>query len=116
MAIKTNINGVDYELATTLRVAYKVQGQHNHKPYAEVFKDIGNMGIEEQIDILYAAFECANADAKIIMPQQMFRSYYLDNVNLKELMEQLQAVIRGITGDVDESESQGQAVDTVEGN
>ena len=34
----TTINGTEYSLGTTLRVAYKVQGQHNHKPYTEVFQ------------------------------------------------------------------------------
>ena len=36
--IKTHVCGRDVDLATTLRVAYQVQGQHNHKPYAEVFQ------------------------------------------------------------------------------
>ena len=41
--VTTTINGVDYELATTLRVAYKVQGQHNHAPYSKVFSEISDM-------------------------------------------------------------------------
>ena len=30
------INGSEYTLACNLRVAYELQGQHNHKPYSEI--------------------------------------------------------------------------------
>lgn len=30
------LNGTEYPLATTLRVAYKIQGQHNHKAYSKI--------------------------------------------------------------------------------
>jgi len=106
----TVIDGQEYPLATTLRVAYMVQGQHNHKPYTEVFKNIGDMTVEDQIGILYAAFCCANPgvqDPKTgkMRPQftrEEFQNYYLDNYNLKDLMDQLQGVIKGIMGTTDE--------------
>ena len=94
--ITTNINGVDYELATTLRVAYKVQGQHNHAPYSKVFSEIGDMCIEDQIGILYCAFQVGNPNS--IMSKQSFVDYYLDNMNLKQIMDQLKQVIQEITG------------------
>lgn len=97
--IKTHVCGKDVDLATTLRVAYQVQGQHNHKPYAEVFQGIGEIGVEQQIDILYAAFECANPILKQEITKQKFRDYYLDNYNLKDLMSQLQEVVKGIMGE-----------------
>lgn len=107
MELFTTIDGHEYPMATNLRVAYEVQGQHNHKPYAEVFKDIGNMGVEQQIDILFASFKCANPDVasegkvKSIdtITKQKFRDYYLDNYNLKDLMDQLQAIVKGIMGE-----------------
>ena len=122
--IKTHVCGRDVDLATTLRVAYQVQGQHNHKPYAEVFKGIGEMGVEQQIDILYAAFECANPILKQEITKQKFRDYYLDNYNLKDLMSQLQEVVKGIMGEdsLDDSgesteiEGEDAAEDGVEGN
>lgn len=112
-----NIDGQEYPLATTLRVAYEVQGQHNHKPYAEVFKDIGNMGVEQQIDILFAAFKCANGDMvkNKEMTQTKFREYYLDNCNLKDLMDQLQAIVKGIMGEDEDSET-GDEETTAGGN
>ena len=95
----TVINGVEYPLATTLRVAYLVQGQHNHKPYTEVFKDIGDMSIEDQIGIIYCAFKCANTDSTVIMTKQNFIDYYLDNFTLKEVINQLQEIVKGIMGE-----------------
>lgn len=95
----TTINGVEYPLATTLRVAYLVQGQHNHKPYTEVFKDIGDMSIEDQIGIIYCAFKCANTDSTVTIPKQNFIDYYLDNFTLKEVINQLQEIVKGIMGE-----------------
>lgn len=110
------INGTDYPLATTLRVAYKVQGQHNHKAYSKVFAEIGDMTLEDQIGILFAAFQVANPEVK--MTQDQFLNYYLDNFNLKIVMDQVKEVIQGIMG-VDDSEvSQSDAVEgaTEQGN
>ena len=122
--IKTHVCGRDVDLATTLRVAYQVQGQHNHKPYAAVFQGIGEMGVEQQIDILYAAFECANPILKQEITKQKFRDYYLDNYNLKDLMSQLQEVVKGImgedalgdSGEYTEIEGEDAAEDGGEGN
>lgn len=109
------INGVDYPLATSLRVAYKVQGQHNHKAYSKVFAEIGDMALEDQINILYAAFQVANPEAK--MTQREFLDYYLDHFNLKVVMDQVKEVIQGIMGmDDDELRSNPGAESTEQGN
>jgi hypothetical protein len=97
--LTVEINGREYPLATTLRVAYKIQGQHNHKPYTEVFKQMGDMHVEDQIGIMYAAFECANPKEALTLKRKDFENYYLDNYNLKDLMNQLQGVIKGIMGE-----------------
>ena len=97
--LNVQINGVEYPLATTLRVAYKVQGQHNHKPYTEVFKSIGDMHLEDQIGILYAAFECANPTEVFKIKRQDFLDAYLDTYNLKVMMNHIQDVIKGIMGE-----------------
>lgn len=111
------INGTEYELATTLRVAYKVQGQHNHKPYTEVFKNLGDMTLEDQINILYAAFQCANPDAAKTLTAQKFLDYYLDNYNLKIVMAQLQSVVKGIMGtEGEDDEAEGEAPEGDSGN
>ena len=97
--VTVTIKGVEYPLATSLRVAYKIQGQHNHKPYTEVFKSIGEMHLEDQIGILYAAFECANPNEVGMIKRQDFLDAYLDTYNLKVMMDHIQTVIRGIMGE-----------------
>ncbi len=96
----TVINNVEYPLATTLRVAYEIQGQHNHKPYAEVFKGVGEMPVEQQIGMIYASYLCAarTAGSESIMTRNAFQDYYMDNFNLKDLMDQLQGIVQGIMG------------------
>lgn len=109
--VTTNIKGVEYVLATTLRVAYKVQGQHNHMAYSKVFAEIGDMCIEDQIGILFCAFQVGNPD--VLMSKQTFVDYYLDSMNLKQIMDQLKAVIQKITGF---EESGDQAPQVSQGN
>ena len=91
------INGTEYTMATTLRVAYKVQGQHNHKAYSKVFSEIGDMTLEDQIGILFASFQVGNPESR--MSQKDFLDYYLDNFNLKVIMDQVKEVIQGIMGE-----------------
>lgn len=104
--------GTQYELASTLRVAYMVQGQHNHQPYAEVFKGVGDMNVEDQIGIIYCAFICANPMMKQEWSRQKFQDYYLDNLNLKDLMVQLQELIKAITGGDEDAEESQETTDT----
>ena len=96
------IHGKEYELASTLRVAYEMQKQNNHKAYSEIFKGLGDMKIEDQIGLLYCAFKVANPDDAKTFTAQMFTEYYLDNYTLKDIMTQLKAVIQGITGESDD--------------
>lgn len=100
------INGVEYALDTTLRVAYKVQGMNNHKPYSKVFEELGDMLLEKQIEILYVAFQIANPEFAREFTQNMFFNYYLEHFNLKEVMAQLKSVVQGVLGESDE-EPQG---------
>lgn len=92
------IAGVEYPLAATLRVAYKIQGQHNHKPYSDVFSGVGKMPLEQQINILYAAFQVANPEASQTINQQKFLDYCLDNMKLKAMLEMIGELIKGIMG------------------
>lgn len=109
--LSINYMGTDYSLATNLRVAYNVQGQHNHKPYTEVFKNIGDMTVEDQLGIIYCSFKCANPDT--IVTREQFQNYLLDNMNLKDMLDVLQSIIKGIMGTDDEPE---QAVTADSGN
>lgn len=99
------IDGKEYPLATTLRVAYIIQGQNNHKPYTEVFQGIDKMPVENQVDMIYAAFKCANPVIAAEMSCNKFRDYFLDHMNLKDLMDLLQGLVEGIMGKSSESET-----------
>ena len=96
--MKIIINGTEYDVAATLRVAYKLQGYNNHKPYMEIIQGIGDMPVEKQIEIMYAAFEVANPEATQIYTLQKFRDYYLDHVTAKELLDQVQTVLSELLG------------------
>ena len=98
MSTFITLKGTEYELATTLRVAFKVQGQHAHKPYAEIFASLGGMKIEEQINIAYQAFAIANPDEAKVITEKVFLDSFLDTYNVGELMEILEAIIEGIMG------------------
>nr|DAF09628.1 MAG TPA: hypothetical protein [Caudoviricetes sp.] len=86
----------ELECATTLRVAYLIQGQHNHKPYTEIFENVGNMTVEQQIGIIYAAVKAKNKDLDIRLGD--FVNEYLDTYDLGTLMEQIKEIISGIMG------------------
>ena len=113
--LTTVINGTEYTLATTLRVAYMVQGENNHKPYSKVFSDLGDMCIEDQIGILYCAFKVANPD--VLMPKKTFIDFYLDNTTIKQIMDQLKVLIQAITGvtDLDDA-TESAGTEDVQGN
>lgn len=115
----TIINGREYSLATNLRVAYELQGCNNHKPYTEVFKEIGDMTLEKQLEMLYVAFKVANPDVALTLSKNDFCNYYYDHYNLGDMMNQLQGVIRGITGEDEPSTDQtanDENQETSEGN
>lgn len=96
--LSINLFGQEYALSNKLRVAYRVQGQHDHKPYTEVFSGVGDMPIEDQIGIVYESFWCANPEARDKISRQQFLEEYLDKYDVKALMEQLREIIQGIMG------------------
>lgn len=96
--LKVIINDREFPLAATLRVAYKIQGQHGHKSYMEVFKDMENMILEHQIGMLWAAFEVANPEEAKTITQIGFQNWCLDNMDLNDLMEKLSALSQTMLG------------------
>ena len=102
------INGEVYPLATTLRVAFKIQSQNEHRPYSEVFQELAEMPVEKQVDMVFASFATANPEVAATFSLIPFRDYFLDNFNIKELMEILGSIINGIMGKDDEDEVEGE--------
>lgn len=94
--IQLTIGETDYTLATSLRVAYVIQGMNNHKAYLDVFKEIDKMTIEKQVEFLYAAYSVAATDTP--MPKNDFLNICLDNLDLSGVMGAIKQIIEGITG------------------
>lgn len=88
----------DFCLATNLRVAYNVQGQHNHKSYMEIFKGVDSMTLEDQIGILYEAAKVGTPDFNL--KRNEFFELYLDNAdsNVTNLMRILKQIFEGVLG------------------
>lgn len=82
--------GHKYEMAETLRVAFKIQELNKHKPYTQVFKEMGDMPIEQQIKILYAAFDLANPG---VASELEFRDYCLDNLGMEQFTQALEDLV-----------------------
>lgn len=108
-SISIMINGREYPLSATLRVAYKIQGQHNHKSYIHIFSEVGEMPVEQQINILWAAFEVANPEEAKTLTQVGFLNYCLDNMQLKDLTDLLKRIFSVMMGqDLDKAEEAGE--------
>lgn len=99
---KIAINGVEYTLSDKLRVAYKLQEVNNHRPYTEIFKGLGGMPLEKQIEFVWIAFNMANPDMESIskpgtkMSQKEFQDYCLDNIGLSLIMDLIKDIMDGI--------------------
>lgn len=108
-----NINGTEYPLATTLRVAYKVQSCNNHASYTKVFEQIGDAPLEKQIELLYCAFQVGNPESK--MKFQEFLDAYLDNYDLRSMLSHIKSVVEGIMGpDLDKKNTESSDASTSE--
>lgn len=101
------INGETFPLATNLMIAYKIQSMNEHRPYSQVFKDVADMGVEKQIDIVFASFASANPKHIWANDNEAFRNYFLENMNLKDLMGLLKNIVNAIMGnDIDEDDAE----------
>ena len=98
--VTINLNGNEYPLACNLRVAYVLQNQHNHESYSSILSRIGEMPLEQQIDVLYAAFQIANPETAKTFTREMFRTYILDHdeFTVTTIMTLISDIIAGILG------------------
>ena len=95
-----NLNGNEYPLACNLRVAYVLQNQHNHESYSSILSRVGEMPLEQQIDVVYAAFQIANPETAKTFTREMFRMYILDHdeFNASVILNIIKDIISGILG------------------
>jgi hypothetical protein len=108
-SIKDNlitVDGITTPLSTKLRVAYEIQRQFGNKPYMDVFKEIGNKSIEQQIKFVYTAYVQGLKDTgQTALPLNIFTECLLDNFSIMQIVDCIQAIIEGITrGDMSEAE------------
>lgn len=95
-----NLNGNEYTMACNLRVAYVLQNQHNHESYSSILSRVGEMPLEQQIDILYIAFQVANPETAKTFTREMFRTYILDHdeFNAYVILDMIKRIVSGILG------------------
>ena len=98
--VTINLNGNEYTLASNLRVAYVLQNQHNHESYSSILSRVGEMPLEQQIDVIYAAFQLANPETAKTFTREMFRMYVLDHdeFNASVILNIIKDIISGILG------------------
>ena len=98
--VTININGNEYPMACNLRVAYTLQNQHNHESYSSILSRVGEMPLEQQIDVIYAAFQIANPETAKTFTREMFRMYVLDHdeFNASVILNIIKDIISGILG------------------
>ena len=100
------INDRAYPISTSLRVAFKIQGMHNHAPYAKVFATVADMPIEDQIGIVYAGFSVANPEDAKTITLQKFIDHCLDTYDLSVVMGMINDIIKGIMGKLIEEDKE----------
>ena len=86
--------GQEYEVSTTLRVAFTIQNRFNHKPYMQIFQDIQNMMLEEQVRMLFVAFDLKNPN---VATEKQFLDEVLDNWNLNMITRKVAELVEAIT-------------------
>lgn len=92
------VQGQERDLARNLMVAYKVQGCHNHKPYAQIFQEMADMPLEQQVEIIYTSFQVANKELSTVVTKEMFLEEFLEQHDVSDLMDYLSYIMEGIMG------------------
>lgn len=98
--VTMKLNGIEYNLATNLRVAYLLQNQHNHESYSSILSRVGDMPLEQQLDLIYVAFQVANPDTAKTFTKEMFRTYIFDSdeFTATTILNLIRDIIAGILG------------------
>lgn len=104
-----NESRTDFELATNLKVAYKVQNYNNHKPYLQIFENLDKMCVEEQIDIIYAALVSAEPTLSTKVTKAYFLDYMLEMYDMKRMIDIVKQIVQGVMGITDEELSEKEA-------
>lgn len=88
------INGQEYSMKTSLRVAYQMQAEFGHKPYMQILQEVDKMKLEQQIKLLYISFNLANPNT---MTFNQFLDYFLDEGAFVQVTKKMAELIEAIT-------------------
>ena len=88
------MNGQEYKVNTTLRVAFQMQSEFGHKPYMQILQDVDKLKLEQQIKLLYIGFNLANPN---VMTFQQFLDYWLDNGAFLGITKKMAELVEAIT-------------------
>ncbi len=88
------INGQEYPMKTSLRVAYQLQSEFGHKPYMQILQEVDKMKLEQQIKLLYISFNLANPN---VMTFNQFLDYFLDEGAFVQVTKKMAELIEAIT-------------------
>ena len=113
--VTIKLNGIEYSLATNLRVAYLLQNQHNHEAYSSILSRVGEMPLEQQLDLIYVAFQVGNPDTAKTFTKEMFRTYIFDHDEFTAavVINLIKGIIAGILGkDINDMEEDATSAQT----
>lgn len=103
--LSIKVDGVEYELSTSLRVVSLMQGSFDiQRPYMETIRTIMELSLEEQIRFIYLALIIKNPELKKTLSKVQFEDYMLDNSNLTSILATVKILLEGImfSGDAPE--------------
>ena len=80
MSIKLQIGNENFELAANLRVIYSLREITGAKNIREALKNLTSLDLEDQIQLLYAAYKANNKDATISAKE--FEDKVIDNLGI----------------------------------
>ena len=80
MSIKLQIGNENFELAANLRVIYSLREITGAKNIREALKNLTSLDLEDQIQLLYAAYQANNKDTTISAKE--FEDKVIDNLGI----------------------------------
>lgn len=80
MSIKLQIGNENFELAANLRVIYSLREITGAKNIREALKSLTSLDLEDQIQLLYAAYKANNKDTTISAKE--FEDKVIDNLGI----------------------------------
>jgi hypothetical protein len=91
--MKFVFKGAEYDISTKLDVAFAIQKAYDHEPYLQVLGSVDQMDLEEQIKLLYTAFNYRNPG---VCTLKEFSDDFIDTGNVELLIEKIGELTEGV--------------------